>query len=252
MYKILANLALPANNLHYLPSCHSTNEIAQDLLISGAEEGTIVITDDQFNGKGQRGNSWHSKSGQNLTFSIILKPEFLSPKDQFAITMVMSLSLKSCLEDWLPGEVDIKWPNDIYFKGRKIAGLLIENVLRGNRFESCIIGIGLNVNQKEFNPRLNATSVALELDRDFELNTVFNTFLEQFDQNYAILRKSGRGAFEESYHNALLGYGTERRFMVNKEPLIGAIQGTDEFGRLLLLVENEIRRYQFKEIEMIF
>ena len=199
VYKILAKLALPTNDVHYLPSCHSTNEIAQDLLLSGAEEGTIIITDDQFSGKGQRGNVWHSEIGQNLTFSIILKPEFLSPKDQFAITMITSLALKNCLEDWLPGEIDIKWPNDIYFKGKKIAGLLIENVLRGNGFESCVIGIGLNVNQNKFGFGLNATSMALELGSDQQLNDVFNSLMKYFDQNYTTLKQTGRVVFEELF-----------------------------------------------------
>ena len=108
MYKILAKLSFRANNLHYLPSCHSTNEIAQNLVKSGTMDGTVVITDDQFAGKGQTGNSWQSETGQNLTFSLVLKPTFLNPNKQFLITIAISLALKSMLEEHLPGEVKVK------------------------------------------------------------------------------------------------------------------------------------------------
>ena len=127
MYKILAKLPFETNHVHYLPSCHSTNEVAQDLLQSGAKEGTIVITDNQIAGKGQRGNVWVSEPNQNLTFSLILHPHFLIPNEQFLITIAVSLALKEVLEEFLPGEVKIKWPNDIYYRGSKLAGLLIEN-----------------------------------------------------------------------------------------------------------------------------
>jgi len=94
VYKILANLPFRTNHVHYLPSCHSTNEVARDLLPSGAAEGTLVITDNQVAGKGQMGNTWISSPGQNLTFSLILYPVFLKPNQQFLITVVLSLGIK--------------------------------------------------------------------------------------------------------------------------------------------------------------
>ena len=139
MYKILAKLSFRASSLHFLPSCHSTNEIAQNMVKNGCNEGTVIITDDQFAGKGQQGNTWQSEPGSNLTFSLVLKPGFLSPNQQFLITVAVSLALKSTLEEYLPGEIQIKWPNDIYYRERKIAGILIENVLRGSNFDYCIV-----------------------------------------------------------------------------------------------------------------
>ena len=135
MYKILANPSFRTNLAHYLPSCHSTNEIAQNLLQGTVEEGTIVITDHQFEGKGQRGNVWQSEPFANLTFSMILKPDFLKAREQFGLTMSVSLGIKSVLEQYLPGPVQIKWPNDILFRQKKIAGILIENNLRGQELD---------------------------------------------------------------------------------------------------------------------
>ena len=121
MYKILANLGFASNLVHYLPSCHSTNEIAANLLAHGLEEGSLIITDNQTSGKGQRRNSWESEPFLNLTFSLILKPHFLIPQNQFKLTQVISISLASVIQSLVPNMVQIKWPNDIFLNGKKVA-----------------------------------------------------------------------------------------------------------------------------------
>ena len=251
MYKILAKLSFSADQLHYLPSCHSTNEIAQEYLKQGAKEGTIIITDDQFAGKGQKGNEWHSEPGQNLTFSIILKPHQLAPKQQFLITVAVSLAIKDALENHLPGEVIIKWPNDIYFQRKKIAGLLIENTLRGTKFESCIIGIGLNVNQQEFNYGMQATSMAVLSNNSFDRNEVFNQILSAVDKYYSIVIKGNVDSLLPQYHTALLGYGVNKWFKTADTEFEGVIEGTDDFGRLIIRSDEKYLLFQHKEVAMI-
>ena len=205
MYKILAKLRFETNHVHYLPSCHSTNEAAQDLLLTDAPEGTIVITDEQIDGKGQRGNVWISDPYLNLTFSLILHPRFLEPNEQFLITIAVSLAIKETLDEYLPGEAKIKWPNDIYYKNKKIAGLLIENVLRGSSFESCIVGIGLNVNQIAFTDDLRATSMKLEGVEENNLNTVLNSLIEHITKYYFQLSRDNAKGLRDQYHKSLLG-----------------------------------------------
>lgn len=251
MYKILANLPFQTNHVHYLPSCHSTNEVAQDLLRTGVKEGTVVITDDQFAGKGQAGNQWSSYPGQNLTFSLILHPYFLKPKEQFLITVILSLGIKDALEEILPGEVKIKWPNDIFFNNKKIAGLLIENVLRGNNYDSCVAGIGLNVNQTDFPADITATSIKLVTNQQVELNLLLNSLVTSIATFYHKLQDD-RKLLQESYQQSMLGLGEERKFKAAGDEFVGIIQGIDEFGRLQIKQGTELLIFQHKEVEMLF
>ncbi|MEN8248349.1 MAG: biotin--[acetyl-CoA-carboxylase] ligase, partial [Bacteroidota bacterium] len=230
MYKILAKLPFRSNNLHYLPSCHSTNETAQQLLQSDFREGTVVITDDQMSGKGLAGNKWCSLPGQNLTFSLILEPSFLLPNEQFYLTVAVSLAIKDALEDLLPGEIRIKWPNDIYFSNKKMAGLLIENVIRGNSIESCVVGLGLNVNQVEFPEEFNATSLSLASGTRHDLNELFNIVLSGISYYYLKLKNQDRYLLRDQYHESLLGINEKREFKDAEGIFQGEILGTDEFG----------------------
>jgi len=251
VYKILANLPFRTNYVHYLPSCHSTNEVAHDLLQAEAEEGTIVITDDQLAGKGQGGNQWLSPPHLNLTFSLILRPYFLLPNQQFLITIAISLGIKDALEEVLPGEIKVKWPNDIYFDNKKIAGILIENTLRGNSFDSCIVGIGINVNQTVFEDVIKATSMKAVIGKTLNLNNELNNVLAAISSYYNKLKTGGFEIIRAQYHECLLGLNETRDFSSSKGKLIGRIQGTDEFGRLLVESEGKVCAYQHKELQMI-
>ena len=251
MYKILANLPFRTNHVHYLPSCHSTNEVARDLLPSGAAEGTLVITDNQVAGKGQMGNTWISSPGQNLTFSLILYPVFLKPNQQFLITVVLSLGIKEALAEILPGEVMIKWPNDIYFKDSKITGLLIENVLKGEIFSSCVAGIGLNVNQADFPATIKATSIKNILGNNYNLNDLLNKVLKSIADYYMLLKEGEGHKLQALYHHSLIGLGETRQFTAQGEKFTGKIIGTDQFGRLRIAVGEEIKVFQHKEVQFL-
>ncbi len=129
-----------------------------------APHGTVWIADFQTAGRGQRGNKWESKNAENLTFSILLKPIFLSPAQQFAISEAASIGVCRYLcSKGLPAK--IKWPNDIYIGNKKICGMLIEHSISGDKLAGSIVGIGLNLNQKEFNSDApNPTSLLLETE----------------------------------------------------------------------------------------
>jgi len=250
LYKILANSSFPTNNVHYLPSCHSTNEIANSLLLGEVEEGTIVLTDDQSDGKGQSGNQWHSEPYKNLTFSIVLKPDFLKAKEQFGLTVVISLAIKNLLDQYLPGEAMIKWPNDVYFKRKKVSGILIENSLAGQVIESTVVGIGLNVNQLDFGT-LNATSMAVASGSTFVLKTVLTQLVEEISENYDRLRNNDISKLTDEYHKALYGLGEKREFKTNTV-FTGEILGTDAAGRLIIESEEARLKFLNKEVEFLF
>ena len=127
----------------HLESVDSTNNYAANLVRQGnCDHGTVILADDQFLGKGQRGSEWIATKGDNLTTSIVLTPDNLSVEDQFYLTCLASLSVVDTLKEYHI-EASIKWPNDIYVEHKKIAGILIENSFQGNSIKSSIIGIGL-------------------------------------------------------------------------------------------------------------
>ncbi|NJM26329.1 MAG: biotin--[acetyl-CoA-carboxylase] ligase [Bacteroidia bacterium] len=159
MYKIPAKTLFFGKNLIYVPECHSTNDLAWELVKTAkAGEGTIVITSNQTAGRGQRGNAWEATAGLNLTFSIVFKPTFLAPHQQFALNMFSSLAVAQALaEANVPG-LRVKWPNDVMSGARKMVGILVENTVQANRINHTVAGIGINVNQQAFDVP-NATSI---------------------------------------------------------------------------------------------
>ena len=111
---------------------------------------TVVWADFQTAGRGQRGNSWESNAGENLTFSYVLHPDFVIAQEQFLLSEIAALAVKETLEEYVE-YVSIKWPNDIYWKQKKICGMLIENNLTGISIHRSICGVGININQEVFN-----------------------------------------------------------------------------------------------------
>ncbi len=249
MYKIPANLGFTSNFVHYLPSCHSTNEIAANLLVQGVEEGAVVITDNQTSGKGQRSNLWESNPYLNLTFSLILKPSFLVLQNQFQLTQVISISLASVIQSRVPQMVKIKWPNDIYVGNMKVGGVLIQNNVKGKELEYSIIGIGLNINQVEFlTPR--AVSLKGLTQSDFDLNLILNEVLVAIADNYKILKTGNTKWLSNEYLKLLYGLQEIRDFE-DEVKFAGKIIGTDPLGRLLIETSTGVKCYQNQEVKFI-
>ena len=173
-------------DIHRFSSLRSTNT---EMAAQAAElpHGAVFVTDDQTAGRGQRGNTWEAAPGENLTFSILLRPRTISPAEAFAISMLTSLSIADALEAHLPGKrVMIKWPNDIYVDDLKLCGILIENSFCGMAIGSSIIGIGINVNQQRFvsdapNPVSMCNLTGHNLNLSALLNEVCTKILADFD-----------------------------------------------------------------------
>ena len=144
-------------NLH---ETESTNSFLHEQLMSEKlPEGSVVTADYQTKGRGQRGSSWQSEAGENLLMSIVVYPDFLKASEAFVLSKCIALATCDLLADY-SNQVRIKWPNDILIEGKKVAGILIENILRGADIYATIAGIGINFNQQVFEVGLNsATSV---------------------------------------------------------------------------------------------
>ena len=144
----------------WLERVDSTNDEARRH-ISDIDNLSVVSALSQTAGRGQRGNTWTSNAGENLMFSIVLKSPALMAEDHFALNEISALSVADFLSTY-GIKAEIKWPNDIYVGEKKICGILIENSFRGKTISSSTIGIGLNINQRNFNVNLpNPTSMVL-------------------------------------------------------------------------------------------
>lgn len=232
----------------YVPECHSTNTLASDLSQkTTVAEGTTVVTDNQTKGRGQRGNTWFSEPNMNLTFSVILKPAFLKPTEQFNLTMAVSLSIRDFLTQHIHKHVSIKWPNDILIDDKKVCGMLIENSISGSVLQQSIVGIGLNVNQTKFSVD-TATSMKLSSAKEFDLTESFNLLLLNLEQRYLQLRSGNKQSLKNDYLNCLYGRNENRSFSDADGVFEGLITGVTEEGKLLISKAGELKSYSLKEV----
>jgi len=236
-------------SLVYVPECHSTNSEALKLFLDNAQvaEGTVIITDNQTVGRGQRGNTWESEAEKNLTFSIILKPTFLHPKDQFKLNMAVSLGLYDYLTSQVK-DVKIKWPNDMMLDDKKTCGMLIENQISGQLIQSSIVGIGLNVNQQSFSLP-TPTSLAIKKRHEFVLNEVLAELLQCIEGRYLQLR--AHIDLKQEYVAALYGVGERRNFKSSDEIFEGVITGIDSVGLLEVEIGGKKRYFDLKQITLL-
>ncbi len=235
-----------------------------------ATEGTVWIADFQSAGRGQRGNRWESKAAENLTFSILFRPVFLSPAQQFKISQTVSLGVQRYLQG--KGlDAKIKWPNDIYIGNKKICGMLIEHSISGDKLAGSIVGIGLNLNQREFSPYApNPTSLILETGKDDgeyirreELTQLLGYlctayeeleegFAEELDAEYTekLYRLGEFHQFMETDADAPADMPVEK--MAPGREITARITGVDQYGCLELEFPDSKRKtYPFKGIRYI-
>jgi len=243
---------------HHFEQLDSTNSEAHKLILKGnVIEGTLLSTDFQTGGKGQRGNTWESTEGLNLLMSVILKPNFVLAKNQFDINQFVSLALIDLLTNLLPKlPVKIKWPNDIYIGHKKVAGILIQNILKGAQINHCIIGIGLNVNQVEFSKDLlNPTSLSLVSKNYFDLKDLRSELASDLEKRYLQLKNRSENLRPE-YLDNLYAKDQVKTFedVQRKKAFSGSIRDIDLSGKLIIEVlegmDEKFMRYNFKEVRI--
>ncbi|MDN3690661.1 biotin--[acetyl-CoA-carboxylase] ligase [Cyclobacterium jeungdonense] len=251
MHKILANTGFLGKDLQILTDCHSTNESAVSRLRSGkAKEGTVILTHNQTQGRGQRGNRWHSKPGMNLTFSMVFKPDFLSVDRQFLLNMAIALGVQKALCRLVSG-INIKWPNDfLSAEGKKIGGMLVENTLSGNRIVASVVGIGVNVNQHEFSVP-EATSLANLSGKAYSLDQLLEILLVSVEDYYLKLKSGEQEIIQKEYLSQLYRFGTWASYE-DDEVFTGKIVDVGIHGRLIITKQNgTIASYDLKQIRFI-
>jgi len=233
----------------------STNNYARQLVRDKMPiEGTVIVTDEQTEGRGQRQNTWVSEPKKNLCCSYILRPVFLSAKNQFLLSAVTALAVSDVVSLLLldDKQVKIKWPNDILVDGKKIAGILIENSLRGTQIETSIIGVGLNVNQLLFPKEFNATSLQLLSKRKHTINDVLEMLNQKLSKYYLQLRSGNFDALMVQMNERLFGKIEKQKMKINGSVEQIEVLQVLQSGKLELLHENGIRAsYMHHEIERL-
>ncbi len=234
-------------------SLPSTNDKIKSLITEGLSEYSVVITKFQSAGKGQKGNSWESEKGKNLTFSLFLKPEFILAQDQFIISKFVCLGILDYLKQY-SSDFCIKWPNDIYYKNLKIGGILIENSLSSKFIGSSIIGIGLNINQDKFySDAPNPISLKNIINKDSDLDEVLNELLNNIFKYYSQLDdEENVSNINDMYLNNLFRHNGLFDYKDAEGEFKARIKGISEYGQLILSKENgQEQTYSFKEVEFI-
>ncbi len=236
------------------PQLDSTNAYAAELLSKTAPaEGTVISTFHQYAGKGQLGSAWESEPLQNLSFSVVLYPQWLTAAKQFALNTCVSLALRDFIARYAEKTVKIKWPNDIYVQNRKIAGILIQNTLSGQTLQASIVGMGVNVNQTFFSAQApHATSLALETMRVFDLYELLSTLCQALEQRYLQLKNSKDPHFLlAEYTQHLFGLGDVRHFRRQNgaEVFAARISHVEPTGRLVVQhAEGTTEAFATKEL----
>jgi BirA family biotin operon repressor/biotin-[acetyl-CoA-carboxylase] ligase len=236
----------------FLEKVSSTNSHAASLLRNSiVQEGTVIYTGFQMEGRGQPENKWESEAGKNLLFSIILYPVYWKAEMQFSISKMISLGIKDFLCQFVQ-EVYIKWPNDIYVSNDKIAGILIENAIIRDEIEHTIAGIGININQVKFREGApNATSLKILTGIEHDTEECLKGVLLAIDSRY--LRSSGdlNSKLNSDYTGSLYRLEKWTEFSDNRGIFEGKIIAVTESGRLKI-EDRKGRIYEYGHREVDF
>jgi BirA family biotin operon repressor/biotin-[acetyl-CoA-carboxylase] ligase len=236
-----------------LDSVDSTNSYAK-LLIAGQRppEGTLITASEQTAGRGQAESKWHTDAGLNLTASYILYPTFLAADKQFFLNMAVSLAVRELCEEAINDEIRIKWPNDIYHKNKKLAGILIENTISGSQLASSVIGIGLNVNQTEFDPNIpNPTSLRLASGQNQTLETITHKLSVYLEKYYLQLRNLHFNFLDKAYMVNLYRYHQTALYRKDNQEFRGEIVGVTKEGKLIIESNGRQLKFGMKEVEYL-
>ena len=251
-------MAWSKESIIHLTTVDSTNRYIRDEAVAlwenrGTGDFAVVTAGHQTAGRGQRGNAWNSNAGENLLFSLLVRPgETLEVSRQFLLSQAVALSIHDAMKCY-GVDTRLKWPNDIYAGNRKLAGILLELDYSGAFVEQAIIGIGLNVNQENF-PPMDRKPVSMKMlrEHDFILDDVLATILDLFEHYYTELRFGNRDAIAAEYKAQLFGIDMKNSFIDKNGHFDAVIQDVESDGHLILRRnDGSTGRYAFKEVEMV-
>lgn len=241
-----------------LDAIDSTNDFLKSLASQDELDNfTVVTAENQTKGKGQMGSKWQSESGKNLIMSVLVK-EFLYDNEQvFNLSVIVSLAVIDALKSLNIPELCIKWPNDIMSYNKKVGGILIENTIKSDGRIVSVVGIGLNVNQTNFDHLPNASSLAVICKTEFDKNALVLLIAEKIQHKIKIWETTSSDLWKQ-YFNSLFRQGVPMPFkkINTKNPeqnFMGIIQGVSSVGKIQILLEDDsVSEFEIKEIQMLY
>lgn len=242
-------------NIIKLDAINSTNDYLKGLLQQQfVENFTIVTAENQTDGKGQMGSKWNVEAGKNLTFSVLVKDLLLEVNHIFHFNVAVAVSIIEALSFLEIDALSIKWPNDILAGGKKIGGILIENSLKSDGEIVSIVGIGINVNQRDFENLPKASSLSILLKQDVDKEAVLISIVECLMRNVSLILNKNTDSLWEKYHSCLYKRGIPMPFENLKgNKFMAIISSVDQAGKLQLVLEDDsIESYEIKEIKMLY
>lgn len=240
-------------NIIKLNAIDSTNSYIKKLSNEIAIESyTIVVAEHQTKGRGQLGTSWLSDKGKNLTFSILIKFDNFEVQNQFYLSMAVSLGVLASIKKGISSSLKIKWPNDILSGNNKVAGILIENILRRNFIKQSVIGIGINVHQKVFPKSIeNVTSLKNISGNNYDMDELLGDLIKKIKFYVGYIEKKEFKTLKSLYINSLYNHNKPTMFKDKRgKVFLGKIIDISESGRLVVELENKKTcKFNLKEIK---
>lgn len=241
-------------NIIKLSAINSTNDYLKGLLAERyVENFTVVVAEDQTQGRGQMGAQWNVEPGKNLTFSILVKDLLLKIEEIFALNAAVAISITEALEGFIKSKTAIKWPNDILAGNNKIGGILIENSIRNDGEIYSIIGIGVNVNQKDFSVLPKASSLSVIEGREFDKEAIMQAIIDKLRRNVSRILNNDIDAIWSMYHHKLFKKDVPMPFEKDGKRFMGIIKGVSKDGNLQLQLEDDsVATLGLKEVAMLY
>lgn len=234
-----------------LLTVESTNNYAMGLARAGmAQHGTVVFTHEQTKGKGQRSKNWTSQKGQNIAMSTVIKPRKLLSSELFLLSMMVAVGVHRLFTNYIDEEIKIKWPNDIYWRDRKAAGILIENLWQGSEWKLAVAGTGINVNQTDFG-KLGTRAVSLKqiTEKEFQPVHLAKELCTILEENYQLMI-ADPSVIIEQYKRHL--YKLNQLVKLKKDNRVFEAKFTDVNNNGQMIVQHAVEeKFNVGEIEWI-
>ncbi|MDT0608399.1 biotin--[acetyl-CoA-carboxylase] ligase [Croceitalea rosinachiae] len=238
-----------------LDATTSTNHYLKQLALQNhLKDYTVTITQKQTHGRGQTGAKWISEEGKNLTFSVLKIFENFKAIDQVYLNCAVSLALADALKELSVPDLRVKWPNDIMSGNHKICGILIENILQGNKVSKSIIGIGLNVNQIRFSGLQNVSSLQLLLGKTLDLEILMKRIITKLKIRLGVLETPEIKSLKVAYEEVLFRKDKPSTFIGKSDIMfIGIIKGLSDDGKLVIQTEDkQLKKFAVKEVKLLY
>lgn len=231
----------------------STNSHLLKLGEEGFPEGTVVVADEQTAGRGRFGRNWEAEPQANLLFSLLLRPRFLEQDELFILTFAAAVSVVEAIEEVTHLQPQLKWPNDVLLDGKKVAGILLETSFDSNRLSHVVLGIGLNVNQREFSEAISndAISLSLSAGKKYDRDELLFTILNDFSMIYESLQKRDFYSIMKKWRDSSIMYGKRISVNLAGNVLEGICEEITDDGALVVRTDDGIKKFTAGEVTIL-